>query len=93
MESQEIKVLRANLEYERTLAGYKKAEMAIKLKVHPNTYRSRERNPLDFTLHELIALQKALGAKTINDIFNLNWEGEINAKKSRDKHKGNNKAI
>lgn len=79
-------MLKANLEYERILKGFKKSEMAEMIKVHPNTYRNREKNPLDFTLKELIELQKALGARTINQIFNLNERGEVNDKKYSTKH-------
>lgn len=80
MESKDIMMLRANLEYERSLARFQKSELAAKIEIHANTYRNREKNPFNFTLGELIKLQKALGAKSINEIFNLNEEGKINAK-------------
>lgn len=77
--------LTAELEFQRTLKGYKKLELANNINLHPNTYRKREVNPLSFTLEELIQLKKAFNTKTIDEIFNLNNErGKECAQKSGD---------
>ena len=64
------------MEYKRAKTDYNKSEIAEKIGIHINTYRKREINPLSFTLGELIQLKIALNAETIDDIFNLNKDGE-----------------
>jgi ribosome-binding protein aMBF1 (putative translation factor) len=65
----DITELKANLVYARVKNGLGSGELAEKLKMHPNTYRKKENNPLKFNLDELFELEQILGTKTIDEIF------------------------
>jgi len=65
----DITELKANLVYARVKKGLGSGELAEKLKMHPNTYRKKENNPLRFTLDELFDLKDVLETETIDQIF------------------------
>lgn len=51
--------------------NYKKLEIAEKLGVHPNTIKNKIKNPLTFTLEELLTLKEIFNTETIEEIFLL----------------------
>lgn len=61
--------MKAHLVCERVKKNLGSGELAVKLGLHPNTYRNKEKDPLKFTLAELIKLKDILGTNTIDDIF------------------------
>lgn len=70
----------ANLEKNRIKAQITKSEVAQVLGIHKNTYTSRLKQPMNFTLIEMIKLVELFELNSIEELFGIEVKnfGSIN---------------